>query len=74
MPQKGCYRTYPPQEEASSLPLVLTDCGNALKAEFAAACAELGIRHTRIKPHHAWTNGFGERLRHGRLRIRSGSK
>src|SRR5215470_17312477 len=32
------------------------------KAEFAAACAALGIRHTWIKPRHAWTNGFVERL------------
>ena len=28
----------------------------------SAACAALGIRHTRIKPRHAWTNGFVERL------------
>jgi transposase InsO family protein len=41
---------------------VLTDGGGEFKAEFAAACTELGIRHTRIKPRHAWTNGFVERL------------
>jgi len=41
---------------------VLTDGGGEFKAEFAAACAALGIRHTRIKPRHAWTNGFVERL------------
>lgn len=41
---------------------VLTDGGSEFKAEFAAACQALGIRHTRIKPRHAWTNGFVERL------------
>lgn len=41
---------------------VLTDGGGEFKAEFAATCAELGIRQTRIKPRHAWTNGFVERL------------
>jgi len=45
-----------------SLRRVLTDGGGEFKAEFAAACAALGIRHTRIKPRHAWTNGFVERL------------
>jgi transposase InsO family protein len=29
---------------------------------FDAACRGLGIRHTRTKPRHAWTNGFVERL------------
>lgn len=41
---------------------VLTDLGSEFKAEFAQACQELGIRHTRTKPRHAWTNGFVERL------------
>jgi transposase InsO family protein len=41
---------------------VLTDGGSEFKAEFDTACAALGIRHTRIKPRHAWTNGFVERL------------
>jgi transposase InsO family protein len=41
---------------------VLTDRGNEFKAAFAAACAQLGIRQTRIKTRHAWTNGFVERL------------
>ena len=41
---------------------VLTDGGGEFKAEFDAACVALGIRHTRIKPRHAWTNGFVERL------------
>jgi transposase InsO family protein len=45
-----------------SLRRVLTDGGPEFKAEFAAACTALGIRHTRIKPRHAWTNGFVERL------------
>ena len=43
-----------------SVERVLTDGGGEFKAEFAAACAALGIRHTRIKPRHAWTNGFVE--------------
>ena len=41
---------------------VLTDLGSEFKAEFAPACQALGIRHTRTKPRHAWTNGFVERL------------
>ena len=41
---------------------VLTDRGNEFKASFDEACKELGIRHARTKPRHAWTNGFVERL------------
>ena len=41
-----------------SVERVLTDGGGEFKAEFAAAGAALGIRPTRIKPRHAWTNGF----------------
>ena len=41
---------------------VLTDGGGEFKGEFHTACRALGIRHTRIKPRHAWTNGFVERL------------
>jgi len=41
---------------------VLTDRGSEFKAEFDATCDELGIRHTRTKPRHAFTNGFVERL------------
>lgn len=41
---------------------VLTDGGGEFKGEFDTACRALGIRHTRIKPRHAWTNGFVERL------------
>jgi transposase InsO family protein len=41
---------------------VLTDGGGEFKTEFDTACAALGIRHTRIRPRHAWTNGFVERL------------
>jgi transposase len=41
---------------------VLTDRGNEFQADFAATCAALGIRQTRIKTRHAWTNGFVERL------------
>jgi len=41
---------------------VLTDGGSEFKADFEAACGALGIRHTRIRPRHAWTNGFVERL------------
>jgi hypothetical protein len=45
-----------------TLQRVLADRGNEFKAEFAATCAALGIRQTRIKTRHAWTNGFVERL------------
>jgi len=41
---------------------VLTDGGSEFKAAFDAACRLLGIRHTRTKPRHCWTNGFVERL------------
>ncbi len=37
---------------------VLTDNGKGFKGVFAAGCAVLGIRVTRTKPRHAWTNGF----------------
>jgi transposase InsO family protein len=45
-----------------SVQRVLTDGGGEFKARFEEACTALGIRHTRIKPRHAWTNGFVERL------------
>jgi transposase InsO family protein len=45
-----------------SLQRVLTDGGGEFQASFDEACRQLGIRHTRIKPRHAWTNGFVERL------------
>lgn len=41
---------------------VLTDNGKEFKGAFADGCARLGIRVTRTKPRHAWTNGFVERL------------
>lgn len=41
---------------------VLTDGGSEFKGAFGAACQALGIRHTRTRPRHAWTNGFVERL------------
>jgi transposase InsO family protein len=41
---------------------VLTDNGKEFKGAFAAGCDRLGIRITRTKPRHAWTNGFVERL------------
>jgi transposase InsO family protein len=41
---------------------VLTDNGKEFKGAFAAGCARLGVRITRTKPRHAWTNGFVERL------------
>jgi transposase InsO family protein len=41
---------------------VLTDGGSEFKGAFAQVCHALGIRHTRTKPRHAWTNGFVERL------------
>jgi transposase InsO family protein len=41
---------------------VLTDGRSEFKGTFDEACDDLGIRHTRTKPRHAWTNGFVERL------------
>ena len=41
---------------------VLTDGGPEFKGAFDEACHALGLRHTRTKPRHAWTNGFVERL------------
>ena len=41
---------------------VLTDNGKEFKGDFAAGCERLGVRITRTKPRHAWTNGFVERL------------
>ena len=41
---------------------VLTDRGSEFKGAFDQLCQRLGIRHTRTKPRHAFTNGFVERL------------
>ena len=41
---------------------VLTDNGKEFKGAFVAGCERLGVRITRTKPRHAWTNGFVERL------------
>jgi len=41
---------------------VLTDQGHEFRGAFDHACSELGIKHTRTQPRHAWTNGFVERL------------
>jgi transposase InsO family protein len=41
---------------------VLTDNGTGYKRRFAAACDELGLRWTRTKPYHPWTNGRVERF------------
>lgn len=41
---------------------VLTDNGVGYKKIFAAACADVGIRWTRTKPYHPWTNGRAERF------------
>jgi len=56
--------TLVPLFEKAGWPLqrVLTDGGNEFKGAFDEACTALGIRHTRTKPRHAWTNGFVERL------------
>jgi transposase InsO family protein len=39
---------------------VLTDNGTGYKKVFASACADLGLRWTRTKPYHPWTNGRAE--------------
>jgi transposase InsO family protein len=41
---------------------VLTDNGAGYKRRFGAACAELGLRWSRTKPYHPWTNGRVERF------------
>lgn len=41
---------------------VLTDGGSEFKGAFGEFCAGRALKHTRIKPGHAWTNGFVERL------------
>jgi transposase InsO family protein len=41
---------------------VLTYGGSEFWGAFDEACRALGIRHTRTRPRHAWTNGFVERL------------
>lgn len=41
---------------------VLTDNGTGYKRTFAEACAAAGVRWTRTKPYHPWTNGRAERF------------
>jgi transposase len=41
---------------------LLTDGGAEFRGGFETTCQAQGIRHTRTKPRHAWTNGFVERL------------
>ena len=41
---------------------VLTDNGAGYKRTFHERCAALGVRHTRTKPYHPWTNGRVERF------------
>lgn len=41
---------------------VLTDNGTGYKRIFDGACRELGIRWTRTRPYHPWTNGRAERF------------
>jgi transposase InsO family protein len=36
---------------------VLTDNGTSYKRTFDEACRALGLRHTRTRPYHPWTNG-----------------
>src|SRR5262249_36577258 len=38
------------------------DGGAEFHGALDGACRQLGLRHTRTKPRHAWTNGFVERL------------
>jgi IS30 family transposase len=50
------------QEAGWPVKRVLTDRGSEFKGAFDQACHDLGVRHTRTKPRHAFTNGFVERL------------
>ncbi len=49
-------------ETGWSVRRVLTDRGSEFAGAFDVACRDRGIRHTRTKPRHAFTNGFVERL------------
>jgi transposase len=60
VPPRGSRAALP--QEGWPIQRVLTDGGPEFKRAFDEACAALGIRHTRTKPRHAWTNGFVERL------------
>jgi len=53
-------RTY--RQAGWRLHRVLTDNGKEFRGVFAVGCERLGLRVTRTKPRHAWTNGFVERL------------
>jgi transposase InsO family protein len=39
---------------------ILTDNGPGYRRRFGERCGQMGMRHTRIKPHHPWTNGRAE--------------
>jgi len=41
---------------------VLTDNGSGYKRTFHERCQALGLRHTRTRPYHPWTNGRVERF------------
>lgn len=41
---------------------VLTDNGSGYKRTFHEHCLGQGVRHTRTKPYHPWTNGRVERF------------
>jgi transposase InsO family protein len=41
---------------------VLTDNGSGYRRTFRERAAALGLRHTRTKPYHPWTNGRVERF------------
>jgi IS30 family transposase len=41
---------------------VLTDGGSEFKSAFIQVCRELGVRKTKTKPRHPFTNGFVERV------------
>lgn len=50
------------REAGWTLRCVLTDNGKEFKAAFDAGCRQLGVKHRRTKPRHAWTNGVVERF------------
>ncbi len=41
---------------------VLTDGGSEFKSLFTKACRDLGVKQTKTKPRHPFTNGFVERV------------
>jgi hypothetical protein len=53
----------PPTRQPAGLTGLLTDCGSEYRGAFDQACVARGIRHTRTRPRHTWTNGLSNACR-----------